>query len=496
MGSCDAKDTAEIIVMVEEASEAQFSYPSIISVGKSAEFDGSASKGNEANIVSWKWDFGDGGSGKGVKAKHTFRKPGRYFVALTIKTDSGTDCNSVTTQNIVVVNGPPVADAGKDKFVGVSEVVVFDGSGSYDTDGSIVRYLWDFGDGQTATGMEARHQYTAGGRYRVTLRVIDDTGADNNRATDEIQVVVNTPPQSVIGIRNLKSEIQNSMFQTCVGDKIQFTGENSADPDGNLRKSKKSRYYWDMGDGKTAEGRRVSHTYMTAGRYVCTLTVDDGSGVTNSRGQANMLVIVNQSPVARGGPDQVVCPGETVVFDGRWSVVGGQLSVVSGQSQRTTDHGPRTTDHRLKYHWDFGDGDMAEGERVTHVFDKPGRYEARLTVTDNSETACNTDEDVVFVKVNASPVAEAGPDKEAFTGGAHDAVFFDATRSSDPDGDLLTYYWDFGDDSHETTPQAFHTYVRPGKYTVRLRVTDGEGTGCGEIWDELTVTVKKRENVQ
>ncbi|QTA90208.1 PKD domain-containing protein [Desulfonema magnum] len=475
-GLCDNTDTAEITVTVHESPHAVISAPFLVPVHKSVEFDGSASESNEGKIVSWKWDFGDGHSGKNVKTAHSYHKPGRYPVRLTITTDPENICNTVTAHHMIVVNGPPVANADADNFVGVNEVVVFNGSGSSDKDGAIIRYEWDFGDGETADGVEVRHRYQAGGRYLVTLKVTDDTDAENNWDTDNIRVAVNNTPQAVIETGNSELETGNSDFWACPGEKIRFSAENSSDPDGDILKSKTSHYYWDFGDGQNAEGLRVSHTYETWGKYLVTLIADDGSGVGNSQDEANERIIVNHPPMADGGPDRIVCPRETISFDG----------------SNSTDPDSKS----LTYHWDFGDGNTAQGAEATHVFEKPGSYKAYLTVTDDSGTACGTSKDMILVKVNAAPVADAGPDKEAFVGGAHDAVLFDATGSYDPDGDPLACYWDFGDGTHETGVRVFHTYVQPGTYTVRVRVRDSVKTSCSEVRDQLTVTVRQRENVQ
>ncbi|UCH88052.1 MAG: PKD domain-containing protein, partial [Thermoplasmata archaeon] len=72
---------------------------------------------------------------------------------------------------------PPVADAGSDQTVMVEETVYLDGSGSYDVDGTIESYIWDFGDTNSGSGETTTHAYTAVGIYTVTLTVTDNGGA-------------------------------------------------------------------------------------------------------------------------------------------------------------------------------------------------------------------------------------------------------------------------------------------------------------------------------
>jgi PKD repeat protein len=61
--------------------------------------------------------------------------------------------------------------------------ILFNGSGSYDYDGSIVAYLWDFGDGSNATGVTPTHTYAQNGTYTVTLTVTNNEGATNTSTT-------------------------------------------------------------------------------------------------------------------------------------------------------------------------------------------------------------------------------------------------------------------------------------------------------------------------
>ena len=118
------------------------------------------------------------------------------------------------TEFEVVLNQPPVANAGPDKNLIVKELAEFDSTGSSDPDGTIASYQWDFGDGTTGEGLSASHAYSAAGTYTVTLTVIDDEGAT---ATDTALVVVHEVAYAIDSLSelvtsyNLKQGIANSL---------------------------------------------------------------------------------------------------------------------------------------------------------------------------------------------------------------------------------------------------------------------------------------------
>ncbi len=97
--------------------------------------------------------------------------------------------NNIVIKNISVEhkNIPPVAEAGPDITAYVHEEVTFNASASYDPDGQILFYLWNFGDGSTGTGVLTDHTYTEAGIYNVTLIITDNEGAS---ATDSLTVEV------------------------------------------------------------------------------------------------------------------------------------------------------------------------------------------------------------------------------------------------------------------------------------------------------------------
>jgi len=82
---------------------------------------------------------------------------------------------------------PPNANAGGIYQAFVDEVITFDGSGSNDSDGYIVSYDWDLGNGQTKVGKIITYTYTTIGNYEITLTVTDNDGLKD---TDKIYAII------------------------------------------------------------------------------------------------------------------------------------------------------------------------------------------------------------------------------------------------------------------------------------------------------------------
>ena len=126
-------------------------------VGATVSVDASASDDSDGYIVSYAWDFGDGGTATTMLASHTYTLGGTYTVTLVVTDDD--DLWTAVSQEVIIADNPPVA-AFTVTIEGAMAIV--DASGSSD-DFGIVSYAWSWGDGASSTGMAASHNYSLGG---------------------------------------------------------------------------------------------------------------------------------------------------------------------------------------------------------------------------------------------------------------------------------------------------------------------------------------------
>jgi len=122
--------------------------------------------------------------------------------------------------------------------------------------------------------------------------------------------------------------------------------------------------------------------------------------------------------------------------------------------------------------WYFGDGYGSNQKNPIHQYERPGSYIVTLIVKWN--ISGNVTYDEVSKQINVSnqpPVADAGPDQIVNTS----TVSFDGSGSYDPDGDIVTYKWHFGDNTTGVGKKVQHRYSKDGNYTVVLNVTDDFG---------------------
>ena len=345
-----------------------------------------------------------------------------------------------------ILNEDPNAVATADTSGGIVPFdVQFDGSASSDSDGSIVSYHWDFGDGNTDSTVNPVHTFQTEGTFPVVLTVTDDAGGmDTDILLVEADTIISMiPPVAVIDAMPDSGELPLP---------VSFDGSNSYDTDGSV-----VGYNWDFGDGNLGSGISTSHTYLVPGTYTVYLQVVDNIGLT-ALDSAIIQVDSSSVPLApiasiSGSPLSGMVP-LTVNLDGQASYdLDGNI---------------------ITYSWDLGDGSNASGDSISYTFTTDGTYQVVLTVTDDDSL---TGTDTLTIQADPVPppeppvaVAQASPD----SGIVPLSVSFDASGSTDPDSNIVSYFWDFGDSTSGSGLMPVHIYQDTGSFTAVLTVLDAD----------------------
>ena len=196
-------------------------------------------------------------------------------------------------------NQPPVADAGGPYFGLVSQSITFNGSSSYDPDGSITNYTWDFGDGSTGYGVSPTHIYNSAGIYTVTLTVTDNSNATNAVDTNTTTATIseksfNYPPSIPIVSGPSTGHVNMSYNFTAI----------STDND-----SATIQYTFNWGDGETTTTEFVpngtavhlNHTWHVPGNYTIRVMAYDNNTISGTATHYIEITVMSEEPTNNSG---------------------------------------------------------------------------------------------------------------------------------------------------------------------------------------------------
>ena len=209
---------------------------------------------------------------------------------------------------------------------------------------------------------------------------------------------------------------------------------------------------WSFGDGGTASGRIVTHTFATANIFVVTLTETNDRGIAASATQQVTIGAANLPE-----PEFSTSPGtpgvnDTVFFNASSSTPGAGHTIVS-------------------YSWDFGDGSTGSGVTTTHQYAAVGTFTVVLTVRDEAGQS--------FTKSHQVTINSGAP-TASFTfavinAPAHRMGFDGSGSTAQGSATITSYQWTFGDTTSGSGQTITHDYPATGTFTVRLTVTDSLG---------------------
>ncbi|HVS66680.1 MAG TPA: PKD domain-containing protein, partial [Thermoanaerobaculia bacterium] len=464
-----------VIDTVNSAPTASAGADQTVPLGATVTLDGGGSSDTDGDPLAFSWTLVEQPEGStatlddpsAVRPTFVADVPGDYRVELVV--DDGAATSPPDEVLITTENSVPMAEAGADQTVPLGATVTLDGGGSSDVDGDLLTYLWSLlsaPEGSTAAlsdqgAISPTFVADEPGDYVVQLVVHDGT-ADSE------------PDQLVVSTLNSSPSANAGPDQTvAVGETVTLDGTASSDVDGDLL-----TYSWSLLsvpdaslailDDPTAP--RPTFVADVAGDYVVQLITDDGAASSEPDAVIVTASPGNSRPVADAGSDQVF-----VVEDEE--LVGIPLD---GSGSFDVDGDP------LTFSWSvlsapqlafFQFDDPTAVMPTLFVSDRIGDYVVQLVVSDGR---LDSEPDTVTLEhENIPPFADAGPDQTAFVG---DTVQLDGSRSSDLNGDPLTFLWEFVsipqgstallDDPSSVMP----TFVVDvgGSYVVHLLVDDGE----------------------
>ncbi|HRH65371.1 MAG TPA: PKD domain-containing protein [Bacteroidia bacterium] len=373
------------------------------------------------------WSFGDGTSGTGTNASHTYASAGSYTVCMNELDSNGTILCSYCDVIPVTGSGNCTFTTSIDSLQ--ANLAYF----NFTPNSSSSQVTWDFGDGSFGTGASISHFYPGPGSYLVC--------------------VTETDQPSGVTLCHTCLNVSVNFIPTC-----SFTAvADSANPNMltlTASVGAGSAITWSFGDGTAGTGSPVQHVFAQAGIYhICVNEVDTATSAILCVSCQDIFVGV-ANPACRA------------------NFVATSLGLTGYFIDLSTGTSPLTS-----YTWDFGDNTTSTSRFPQHVYNSPGTYTACLTIADNSctDTYCST---IVVDTAIGNP-------------GACQAYFitlqlapYQVAVVNLSNGLNLSFNWDFGDGSTSNVPYPSHFYNSIGSYNLCLTVADSSGctsTYCDSV---------------
>ncbi|GAH01111.1 unnamed protein product, partial [marine sediment metagenome] len=206
-------------------------------------------------------------------------------------------------------------------------------------------------------------------------------------------------------------------------------------------------WLWDFGDGTNSTEQNPTHSYAENTTYIVSLEVTNNQGLSNDSSQH--ILVLNREPIAdfSYSPDNPT-DLQTVTF---------------------TDLSTDSDGTIILWLWDFGDGNTSTSQNSSHRYSDNGTFTVTLNVTDNDNATNETSQHISILNVEPASDFNYVPSSP----GVNETVQF-TDISTDPDGAIISWLWDFGDGniSIEQNPQ--HNFTHYGTFTISLTVTDDD----------------------
>ena len=366
-------------------------------------------------LATYFWDFGDGTTSADTIPVKAFSKPGIYGIKLVIK--SGNGCLDSAVRNITISPKPQLAFSMNNACI--KEYIKFNNNSKV-TSGSIIKYVWLFGDGDTSTDISPSHFYDSAGTYKVAL-----IATSNQGCSEYLDNYITIFPRSNPAF---------SMNDACANNIVSFSDKSS------FNKGTISKYLWYFGDGDSSTLKDPTHLYKTTGKYKVILMVTTDKGCVDSISDSITIF-----------------PLPTADFEANNICLSDEASFTNKSLQAT------------EWHWDFGDSTTSTSENPTHKYFSAGTYMVKLKVKN-----INRCEDSISKQIEVYDLP-----KSIFS--VNNICVSDSFQLTDSSKGATSWFWDLGDGYTATLQHPKHKYDKAGKYTIYL--TASNSNGCADIYN-------------
>ena len=371
----------------------------------------------------WLWEISDGRTSDKQNPSFIYLDPGSYTVKLTVY--RGNDSSSVTKMAFINIYGLPVVNFTTDVTSGCLPLKVNFTNQSSPGSGSITTSIWDYGDGNTGTGLSGSHTYVNPGRFNVTLTIANNFGC---RRTLSLPDLINV-------FDSVDAAFDFTIRPFCtIPVLVDFTDNSNGSP--IIFRS------WDFGDGSTSILQNPAHTYANSGVYDVRLIVGNSSGCRDTI--LRKVSISLSSFTASFNSRRNVCRGENLNFINTTNVPLNLLDSVR---------------------WTFGDGTNSTDVNPSKTYTIPGNYVVRLIAF---YKGC-TDDFTRNIRINPNPSI-------LFSGDSLSACKPPLTVNfTNPTSNATVVRWDFGNGLTSTAINPTITYDSIGSYSVKLVMRSANG---------------------